>query len=383
MTRTCTVCTSAYRELIDKRLLEGSTLRELTEQYGVSKSALSRHRAEHMNLAMIKAAPVEVIAGNASILDQLRSLHGRTLKILSDAEASRDGRLAAVAVREARGNLELLLKVDFLLADRQAKQEQTESQDSPRVVFVNLADRDGTTTVGQRVRQVEAFVQDLQARKVSTDLAMMSRENVEELIHDLHTPIRGGAALVRAEGNTVIYMPDDGRNPPMVEDVHGLPHDEVERKAVEILRRRGYTVIAPNEEENFLAEIEGKLDAIVKRREASQNLNFTTQLWQPNPVFVETAHEPRLVDTTGLIRVESLDDSAKDDVALEAVRHAVVEISGRMVQHDAPLAFVVDAVKGSVDEATTRRLLGVMVEHGMIIMSRPDSYRPVEAGHAP
>jgi len=102
MSKTCSVCTSAYRDVIDKRLVNGDSLRELEDEYNLSRSALSRHRAEHINLALIRSAPAEVIANNASLTDQLKDVHARTMRILQDAEIMNDPRIALVAIREAR-----------------------------------------------------------------------------------------------------------------------------------------------------------------------------------------------------------------------------------------------------------------------------------------
>ncbi|HMK47657.1 MAG TPA: hypothetical protein VK436_13615 [Methanocella sp.] len=74
MTKRCSVCVSAHWATIDKRLVNGDRLRELESEYNLSRSALSRHRADHINVALIRTAPVEVIASNASLTDQLRDI---------------------------------------------------------------------------------------------------------------------------------------------------------------------------------------------------------------------------------------------------------------------------------------------------------------------
>ena len=83
-------------------LVNGASLQELEETYHLSRSALSRHRAGHINVALIRSAPVEVVANNASLVDQLKDLHARTMRILNDAIVLNDHRIALVAIRKTR-----------------------------------------------------------------------------------------------------------------------------------------------------------------------------------------------------------------------------------------------------------------------------------------
>lgn len=64
-----------------------------------------------MPLALVKAQEAEVIAEADDLLGQVRALQGRALTILDKAEAAGDLRTALTAIREARGNLELLARL--------------------------------------------------------------------------------------------------------------------------------------------------------------------------------------------------------------------------------------------------------------------------------
>ena len=135
MTKPCSVCISAHRDAIDRMLVNGASLRELEETYHLSRSALSRHRADHINVALIRTAPVEVIASNASLTDQLRDIQARTMRILNDAVVLNDPRLALVAIREARANLETLAKIELVLSTVASQRRQ-----EPADVSANIAE---------------------------------------------------------------------------------------------------------------------------------------------------------------------------------------------------------------------------------------------------
>ncbi len=119
MPRTCTVCMHKDREAIDTALVEGEAVRPVASRYvPLSKTALQRHKDEHLPKALMQAQAAQEVAHADSLLDQVQSIQGRTLAILTAAETSKDGRLALGAIREARSNLELLAKLTGELDER-------------------------------------------------------------------------------------------------------------------------------------------------------------------------------------------------------------------------------------------------------------------------
>lgn len=110
MPRTCTICEHPQRQKIDKLLVQGEPYRDIAGRFSLSRSALSRHK-EHLPSALTKAQEAGEIAHANSLLGQVRDLQTRTLNILDAAEQSGDLRTALGAIREARGNLELLGKL--------------------------------------------------------------------------------------------------------------------------------------------------------------------------------------------------------------------------------------------------------------------------------
>ncbi len=119
MSRTCTVCTHIDREAIDKALVDGDAVRAVASRYvPLSKTALQRHKDEHLPHSLVKAQAAQEVAHADSLLDQVQSIQGRTLAILTAAETSKDGRLALGAIREARSNLEMLAKLTGELDER-------------------------------------------------------------------------------------------------------------------------------------------------------------------------------------------------------------------------------------------------------------------------
>lgn len=118
MPRTCTVCASKHRSAIDRAILAGTSIRAIAARYRVSSSSVSRHATCHVSERLASAHAAAEVADADGLLAELRRLHATTLGILQVAEAGGNGRLALAAVREARGNLELMAKVLGTIEER-------------------------------------------------------------------------------------------------------------------------------------------------------------------------------------------------------------------------------------------------------------------------
>lgn len=111
MARSCSICRHADRDAIDRALVEGQPYRDIAGLYDLSKSAVERHGRSHLPATLTNAAEAEEVARADSLLAQLRALQERALGILAKAEGSGDFRTALLAIREARGCLELFARL--------------------------------------------------------------------------------------------------------------------------------------------------------------------------------------------------------------------------------------------------------------------------------
>jgi transposase-like protein len=121
MPMTCTVCRHADRVAIDRALVGvggGGSLRSIAKQYGVSASAVLRHRVDHLPASLLTARDAEEATNADDLLAELRSIQARARGLLDRAEEGGDLRAAVAAIRELRGNLELLAKLTQQLDTR-------------------------------------------------------------------------------------------------------------------------------------------------------------------------------------------------------------------------------------------------------------------------
>jgi transposase-like protein len=118
MPRRCTVCDYPERHSIDEALVIGAPYRSVAKRFGLSESAVYRHKTEHLPAHLLKAREVEEAARADDLLEQVRHLQTRALDILDRAEETGDLRTALAAIAQARGNLELLGKLAGELDER-------------------------------------------------------------------------------------------------------------------------------------------------------------------------------------------------------------------------------------------------------------------------
>jgi transposase-like protein len=104
--RKCSVCNHPDRNEIDKALVTRSaSMRDIAGQYGVSRSALSRHKSNHLP-RLVEAAKAseaaQAVTSGVALMDELDRLLNRALAILEAAEGSGQLKVALQAIREAR-----------------------------------------------------------------------------------------------------------------------------------------------------------------------------------------------------------------------------------------------------------------------------------------
>ncbi len=117
MPRRCSICHHERLEEIDRALVEGTAISEIAAKYRVSDDALSRHKANHLPDALVKAQRAKETMRADDLLSQVRDLQARTLTILEVAHGSGEHRTALAAIGQARANLELQAKLLQLIKE--------------------------------------------------------------------------------------------------------------------------------------------------------------------------------------------------------------------------------------------------------------------------
>jgi hypothetical protein len=114
MPRRCSVCSHGQRGAIDEALAtRPDSIRDIAGRFGLSKTAVARHKTEHLPTHLAKAVEAQEISSASSLLEQMMDLQRRTLEILNQPDSQR---VAVAAISQARQNIELLAELTGKLA---------------------------------------------------------------------------------------------------------------------------------------------------------------------------------------------------------------------------------------------------------------------------
>ena len=119
MPRVCSVCVHPDREAIDRALVDGAdSYRRIATRFGLSESAVRRHKANHLPAALARAKGAEEMTQADDLLAQMGDLRRQAQVIKDKAEKAGDLRTALAGIRELVRIVELLAKLRGELDDR-------------------------------------------------------------------------------------------------------------------------------------------------------------------------------------------------------------------------------------------------------------------------
>jgi len=116
MTQKCSICNHRELKTINQALINGGTLRGIAKQFNVSDAAVFRHKENHLPADLKKAKEAAEVAQADSLLAQVQELQQKAYCLLEQAEGAGDLKSALQGVKEARGCIELLAKLQGELA---------------------------------------------------------------------------------------------------------------------------------------------------------------------------------------------------------------------------------------------------------------------------
>ena len=111
MGRACSVCQHPRRGEIDKALVSGTPYRDISGRFDVSKSAVERHRAEHVPEALEKAKVTEDARQAIDVVRQLKTINQLCIEAVSNARLAGDSRTVLMAVDRIHRQIELQAKL--------------------------------------------------------------------------------------------------------------------------------------------------------------------------------------------------------------------------------------------------------------------------------
>jgi len=103
---------------VRQMLLGKEPIRAISRETGFSRKAIETYRDESLPEKLVKAKGIEEVAEANTLLDDIKGLREKATSILEQAEKAGDLKTALLGIREARGCIELLAKVEGQINDR-------------------------------------------------------------------------------------------------------------------------------------------------------------------------------------------------------------------------------------------------------------------------
>ena len=113
MPRKCSACINPVRPEIDRALLAGTSLREISRQVALSKDSIARHRP-HVERVLVQARKGNEARHADALSQRLEELSARARRLADTAEARKDTRDSLLALRE----MSRLIEIEARIAGR-------------------------------------------------------------------------------------------------------------------------------------------------------------------------------------------------------------------------------------------------------------------------
>jgi len=118
MARQCLVCQHEQKAAIDRELVAGKSLRDLSALFRVSEDSLARHRDAHISPVVVRAQEAEDITRGVDVVKQLKAINEVTTQILHEARQQKNPDVALKAIDRIERQITLQARLLGDLDDR-------------------------------------------------------------------------------------------------------------------------------------------------------------------------------------------------------------------------------------------------------------------------
>ena len=113
MPQRCKVCDNPERLNIDRAIISGKSLKEISREFNIGYDSLYRHSQDHLSRQLSKAYELKQMGENNELLEKIESIISRAEDIFRrNYEANKD-LTALKSLAEIRSTIELLHKISY------------------------------------------------------------------------------------------------------------------------------------------------------------------------------------------------------------------------------------------------------------------------------
>jgi hypothetical protein len=111
VSKPCKICISSNRLAIDRELVKGGNMSEISRRFGLSYATVCHHREYHLSRQLAKSQEVKELSMAATVAKDVSQIYRRLNRLLDDAEAKNSTSTFLSIAAEIRSYSEFLLRL--------------------------------------------------------------------------------------------------------------------------------------------------------------------------------------------------------------------------------------------------------------------------------
>jgi hypothetical protein len=132
MPRVCQICSHSERLAIDRELVKGGNMMEISDRYDVTYSSVCNHKDNHLSRQLVKSEEIRQMTNAQTIAEDISSIYERLNGLLDKAERENHTSTFLDVAGEIRSYSEFLLRLQ-LSFQRLAQEEAQRVQEAQKV----------------------------------------------------------------------------------------------------------------------------------------------------------------------------------------------------------------------------------------------------------
>lgn len=136
MTRVCQICTHSKRLAIDRELVQGRGLTDISKKYDVNYQSLYAHSQNHISRQLAQCYEKKQLEEDFHLLDRIDQMLTRVEKIFRRNYAKKRDGMALKALSEQRQTFELLAKISYALHQAKLTELELAKQEAGEVDII-------------------------------------------------------------------------------------------------------------------------------------------------------------------------------------------------------------------------------------------------------
>jgi|GEM_PF-4142707 len=138
MSKPCAICCDSRRLKIDRELVKGGNMSEISRRFNIRYHTVCNHKQQHLSRQLLKSQEIRELSMTETVARDVSSIYTRLNKLLDKAERKNRTRTFVVIAQEIRAYSEFLLRLQATF-EAMSLEESSKPQDSENAVIIDVS----------------------------------------------------------------------------------------------------------------------------------------------------------------------------------------------------------------------------------------------------